>query len=207
MLDAIKSTGNFACLFKDNEILTGGEKVLNALRGWNRGPTCSICKESWFDEQKQRDATMCNRCLREKQKAETEAKDKNKGTNADVSNDKNKNHIYTFSAENNMIPGPIPDELKDLNNIEEAAIKLIKPFLHIYRRKGGGVGFSGNCISFAQNIESFTKSLPWSVKDLTILVIHSENDINKTFNANGNKIRNALKWLKKKIIQNMKILP
>ena len=55
MLDAIKSTGNYECLFKDNEILTGGEKVLNALRGWNRGPTCSICKESWFDEQKQRD--------------------------------------------------------------------------------------------------------------------------------------------------------
>ena len=96
-----------------------------------------------------------------------------------------------------MIPGPIPDELKVLNNIEEAAIKLIKPYLHIYRRKGGGVGFSGNCISFAQNIESFTKSLPWGVKDLPILVIHSENDVNKTFHANGNKIRNALKWLQK----------
>ncbi|CAL4203526.1 unnamed protein product, partial [Meganyctiphanes norvegica] len=58
------------------------------------------------------------------------------------------------------------------------------------------VGFSGNCISFGQNIESFTKNLPWSVKDLPILVIHSEKDRAKTFHANGNRIRNALIWLK-----------
>ena len=87
--------------------------------------------------------------------------------------------------------------MKILNNIEDASIKLIKPFLHIYRRKSGGVGYSGNCISFGQNIESFSKSLPWSVKDLPIIVLQSENQKEKTFYANGNHIRNALKWLKK----------
>ena len=96
---------------------------------------------------------VCDRCKREKTKH---------------------NEVYTYSEDNDMIPGPIPEELKILNNIEEASIKLIKPFLHIFRRKTGGVGYSGNCISFGQNIESFSKSLPWSVKDLPILVLQSD---------------------------------
>ena len=95
-----------------------------------------------------------------------------------------------------MIPGPIPKELADLNDIEEASIKLIKPFLHIYKRRGGGVGFKGNCISFTQNIKCFSESLPWCVQNLPIVVIQSVNDRKeRKFYANANKIRNALKWL------------
>ena len=174
MLNSIKDKGHFECLFKDNNILKGGENMMKDLKNWNRGQACAICEESWFNQSKQLDAAICDRCQRETPEE----------------------NIYKFSDGNDMIPGPIPEQLKILNNIEEAAIKLIKPFLHIYKRKGGGVGFSGNCISFAQNIESFTKSLPWSVKELPILVIHSENDKTRTFHANGDKIRNALKWLK-----------
>merc|ERR1712016_402169 len=73
---------------------------------------------------------------------------------------------YTYSAENDMIPGEVPECLEVLNQIEEAAIKKIKPFLHMYKRRGGNVGFSGNCISFAQNVESFATSLPHPVRDL-----------------------------------------
>ena len=78
-----------------------------------------------------------------------------------------------------MIPGPIPLELEVLNDIEEASIKLIKPFLHIYKRKGGGLGFIGNCISFAQDVKSYLLSLPFYVEDLPIVVIQSVNDKTK----------------------------
>ena len=36
---------------------------------------------------------------------------------------------FTYSANNNMIPGEVPECLEVLNQIEEAAIKKIKPFL------------------------------------------------------------------------------
>ena len=90
MLDAIKRTEKFECLFKDNEILKGGENMMKELRDWNIGQPCSICKELWFNQSKHPDATECNGCKREKP------------------ND----NVYTFSEENDMIPGPIPEELQ-----------------------------------------------------------------------------------------------
>ena len=75
-----------------------------------------------------------------------------------------------------MLPCPVPDCLKELNEIEEASIKLIIPFLHIYKRKGGGVGYTGNCIYFAQNVDTFVQSLPWSVKYLPNIVIKTINN-------------------------------
>ena len=95
-----------------------------------------------------------------------------------------------------MIPGEVPECLAVLNQIEEAAIKKIKPFLHMYRRRGGNVGFSGNCISFAQNVESFATSLPHPVKDLPIVIIQSSNTGERRFQASAKKIRAALVWLK-----------
>ena len=175
MLDAIKRNEKFECLFKDNEILKGGEKMMKELRDWHMGQPCTICKESWFNQSKHPDATECDRCKREKPK---------------------ENEVYTFSEDNDMIPGPIPDVLKILNDIEEASIKLIKPFLHIFRRKGGSVGFKGNCISFPQDIPEFSKTLPWHVQDLPILIIQSKNDTKERgFYANANCIQDALKWL------------
>ena len=80
-----------------------------------------------------------------------------------------------------MVPGKVPDCLSDLNQIEEAAIKKIKPFLHMFKRKGGNIGFTSNCISFSQNIESFAKVLPWPVKDLPIIIVQSKDSKKKFF--------------------------
>ena len=174
MFNEIKLGNKFQCLFAKSDILDSGALFKKHLREDSLGPTCIICKESWFNAFKHTTSLMCDRCNKEKPKA---------------------NEYYTFSEENNMIPGPIPDELNILNNIEEASIKLIKPFLHIYKRRGGGVGFKGNCISFAQNIENFTKRLPYSVKDLPIILIQESNTCERKFNANAQNIRNALIWL------------
>ena len=98
---------------------------------------CSICEEKWFDMHFHKELGICNRCRNEKHKDKV---------------------CHTFSKENNMIPGPQPQCLKVLNDVEKAAIKLIKPSLYIYKRKGGGVGFSGNCISFAQDVCTFAEN-------------------------------------------------
>ena len=175
MFGAIKRRKTFEGIFKQSDILDGGTKSKKDLREHNLGPICIICKESWFNAFKHATGTICDRCNREKP---------------------NENECYTFSEENNMIPCSIPNELSILNDIEEASIKLIKPFLHIYKRKGGGVGFKGNCISFAQNIINYSRSLPYCVKDLPIIIIQSINTKERKFYANAKNIRNALKWLK-----------
>ena len=176
MLDEIKAKDKFECLFNDNEILRGAEKMNKELNDWSMQSKCSICEESWFDKKFHADLGICDRCRKEKYKEK---------------------ECYTFSKENDMIPGRVPGCLKELNDIEEASIKLIKPFLHIYKRKGGGVGYTGNCISFAQNVDTFVQSLPWSVKDLPIIVIQTINDTKqRKFCANATKIRKALLWLR-----------
>ena len=178
MYNDIKNKRRFEKLFENNKIIIGGEKAMKELSDWKFPPNkCCICQQKWFDMHFCKDLGMCNRCRNEKYKDKV---------------------CYTFSNENNMIPGPQPQCLKDLNDVEKAAIKLIKPSLHIYKRKGGGVGYSGNCISFAQDVCTFAKKLPWSVNDLPIIIIQSVNDQKqKRFFASGSKIRAALKELKR----------
>ena len=176
MLNEIKENKPFLSLTKENKAIKFGVKLKKDLKGFKMDDICSICEESWYDKKFCPDLGICNRCRQEKFK--------------DI-------ECYTYSKQNNMIPGPQPLCLKVLNDVEKAAIKLIKPSIHIYKRKGGGVGFSGNCISFAQNIDSFAKSLPWPVKDLPIIIIQSANDSKeRKFFASARKIRNALVWLK-----------
>ena len=176
--DAIKHKRKFDCLFSENDVILASKKFREELQEKTKmGPKCSICKQSWLNTYNFSDGTICDKCHREKP-GEMEC--------------------YKYSEENDMHPGPIPKELEVLNDIEEASIKLIKPFLNIYKRKGGGTGFKGNCISFAQNIKSYSKSLPCPVQDLPIIIIQSVNDTKqKKFFANAKKIRDALKWLKK----------
>ena len=155
MLNEIKNNNPFVSLMKDNVVLKSGVNFKKELKDFKKDNICTICEQSWYDQKFCPELDICNGCRLEKYK--------------DL-------ECHTFSKENNMIPSPQPYCLKILNDVEKAAIKLIKPSIHIYKRKGGGVGFSGNCISFAQNVESFAKSLPWSVKDLPIIIIQSAND-------------------------------
>merc|ERR1711860_47020 len=109
----------------------------------------------------------------------------------------NEVEVMMFSEENDMIPGPIPECLEQLTNIEESSIKMIKPCLNVYRRKGGSYGFSGHCISFAQDVNEFATVLPWPVSDLPIILLKSDKHKNKReFAASASKIRKALLWLK-----------
>ena len=89
----------------DNPIIEKADNFREIMANWNREEPCKICKESWFDQD---NATrgpnigVCQRCRNDKEK-----------------------EIRMFSEMNRMIPGPQPDCLKDLNEIEKGAIRLI----------------------------------------------------------------------------------
>ena len=106
-----------------------------------------------------------------------------------------------FSELNEMIPGPQPDCLKDLNEIEKGAIRLIIPYVTMFKNKAGGRGYSGHSISFYQDMASFAQTLPTSlprpIEDLQIILIKTSKTKGdkKEFKASGSKIRAALEWL------------
>ena len=81
----------------------------------------------------------------------------------------------------------MPECLRVLNQVEVAAISLIKTHLRIYKRQHGNLGLSGNCISFAQDIHEFAKTLPRAVNDLPIVLVKSVKDKERKFLANGKK--------------------
>ena len=70
---------------------------------------CSVCKEAWFDISK----GVCTRCKRDKLLPKK------------------------FSAENFMIPSPVPPELQGLTQVEEMLIARAFPIMNIYCKSRG----------------------------------------------------------------------
>ncbi|GES80914.1 uncharacterized protein LOC105316640 [Rhizophagus clarus] len=80
-----------------------------------------------------------------------------------------------FSAENNMDPGEVPDELRDLTEIEKMLIARVFPVMSIYRLRGGQNGYRGNVINFPQDVQEFATKLPRHPSSLDVLVIHRQS--------------------------------
>ena len=55
-----------------------------------------------------------------------------------------KNNVKKFSARNNMDPGEVPEELRDLTQIEEMLIAQIFPIVSVYCLHGGQYAYRGN---------------------------------------------------------------
>src|SRR4051794_21583926 len=64
-----------------------------------------------------------------------------------------------FSAENNIDPGEVLDELKGLSEIEQILIAQVFTVITVYRLRGSQNGYRGNIINFPQDIEGFTNKL------------------------------------------------
>ncbi len=58
-----------------------------------------------------------------------------------------KNEIKRFSADNNMDPGEVPEELQGLTEIEEMLIARIFPIVSVYCLRGGQYAYRGNVLS------------------------------------------------------------
>ncbi|KAK3916400.1 ATP-dependent DNA helicase [Frankliniella fusca] len=108
-------------------------------------------------------------------------------------------HCVRFRSENNMDPGSVPVELKDLSFVEEQLISQVHPVIALFKLKGIQYGYSGNVINFCQDVNSFTKQLPMKLKDLpSILTVKFDNKVSNAhyFRVRAEKVVNALKWLK-----------
>ena len=57
-----------------------------------------------------------------------------------------------FSKENNMDPGVVPPELKDLTIVEQQLISRISPCINLHMLKHGGLAANGNCVAFPQEV-------------------------------------------------------
>ena len=177
-LDSISKKHGLSKSLIDNPILEKTTKFREIMSGWNREEPCKVCRESWFDQDnatKGPNIGVCQRCRHDKEE------------------------IQMFSELNRMISGPQPECLKDLNEIEKGAIRLIIPYITMFKNKAGGRGYSGHSISFYQDIANFAqtlpKSLPRPIEDLQIILVKTSKGKTKEFKANGDKIRAALEWL------------
>ncbi|KAK3926025.1 52 kDa repressor of the inhibitor of the protein kinase [Frankliniella fusca] len=109
------------------------------------------------------------------------------------------NKCVDFQASNNMDPGEVPSELKDLSFIEEQLISLIHPVSSVFKLKGLQFGYSGNVINFSQDVSSFAKKLPHKVEELpsVLLLKYQDEKTNaKYFSVRADKVVKALQWLK-----------
>ncbi|EXX58012.1 hypothetical protein RirG_201910 [Rhizophagus irregularis DAOM 197198w] len=76
-----------------------------------------------------------------------------------------------FSADNNMDPGEVPDELQGLTDIEEMLIAQVFMVMSVYRLQGGQNSYKGNVINFPQDVREFTRHLPRNPSSLDVLVV------------------------------------
>ena len=105
----------------------------------------------------------------------------------------------TFSAENDMDPGPVPEELTGLTQVEEMLISADLPMMTIVRLpRGGQHSYSGNVINLPQDLSRLVRSLPRLITDTDIVVVRKRLDENThhDFRVRRGVVHRALLWLK-----------
>ena len=134
--------------------------------------TCDICREAkpTTDVTRKR----CDRCTNEKP---TDGKP------------------YKFSPENNMFPGQAPEVLRNLSTVEQCAIAPVSCLMKIVLLRGGGSKLKGSAISFPQDVNTFARTLPHRPEHLPLIIIKMPHQ-QHVLEANSNKMRAALIWLK-----------
>ena len=150
---------------------------------------CVVCCEAWplpLNSRKQKLKTfVCSRCTRDQ------------------------GNVKKFSAENNMIPSPVPKELHGLTQIEEMLIARVFPVFSLYTKPGGQRAYKGHCINSPQNIQHLADSLPRYPKQLPIIIVRVNGKTNssKDLTVRREKVSSALHWLIKHnpVYQDIKI--
>ena len=134
---------------------------------------CTVCFEAWPLKSKPKAPYVCSRCFRDKKSQKK------------------------FSVENSLIPSSVPDELKDLTQIEEMLFARALPIMRVYIKRGGQRGYSGHCINLLQKVSELATCLPRYPRDLAVIIV-KVNGIDNTFRdvtVRKQKVLNALLWL------------
>lgn len=103
---------------------------------------CNVCNQRFFDLNTIDD--ICKRCRQYAQNGE----------------------LNPFSHQNDMQPGDIPPEMSILTFVEQAAISRVQAMVFVYKLKFGQMGYSGQVISFPQDVNSLANSLPLLIDDI-----------------------------------------
>lgn len=103
-----------------------------------------------------------------------------------------------YSADNNIDPGPVPLELKDLSYIKQLLIAQVHPIVSIFKIKSAQYAYSGNVINFRQNISEYIRRLPIHPKDLSSMILFNKETLTGIvqFKVRSQKLYTALVWLK-----------
>ncbi|KAK3910036.1 Stress response protein nst1 [Frankliniella fusca] len=76
-----------------------------------------------------------------------------------------------FTAENDMDPLDVPEELKDLTYIEKQLIARVHCVISLYRFKKCQYKYKGQVINFSQDVQHVADKLPHLVEDLNNVVV------------------------------------
>ncbi len=129
---------------------------------------CTICKEAWPTRHNlASEVFICYWCKRDKKSPKK------------------------FSAENDMDPGTVPEQLRGLTQVEEMLISRVCPIMRVYRKHGGQRGYKGHVLNLPQDIQSFLNRLPSRVADLPVLIVrrHGAEDTHRDFTVRRHKER------------------
>jgi hypothetical protein len=109
-----------------------------------------------------------------------------------------KNIIKSFSEDNNMNPKPSPPEMSGLIVIEQQLISRISQCINVHLLNHGGIGSSGHCVTFPQEVDEPTIFFPRLPKEIEILKVkkQGQNDTSTDFIVRRYKVQNAHTFLK-----------
>ena len=137
---------------------------------------CWRCEEARFESNIDPKTGLCEKCTRTKPK--------------------DPDGVWKFSRENHMHPGIVPEQLKNLTTIEQAAIGRLHPQMSIIKYRGGGDEMRGHAVLLQQDVGEFYTRLPLRPQDMPMVALIPNYPTRVPLYANQWKIKYALEWLK-----------
>jgi len=138
---------------------------------------CCVCHEAWPLKTKPNNYAnyICSHCVRDKSVPKK------------------------FSADNSMIPSPVPNELQGLTQFEEMLIARAFPVMHVYTKpRGGQRAYKGHVLILPQDVQQLAEILPRCPKDLPVIIFTvsgKDNNFSSDFVVRRKKVEEALHWL------------
>ena len=147
--------------------LSQEEKVSSEMKAFHNAirrkiMQCNVCFEAWpitVGSRKTEHNYLCTRCIRDKGVPKK------------------------FSAENKMIPGPVPAELQGLSQCEEMLIARAFPVMQVYLKpRYGTVCYKGHVVTLPHNVQKIADILPHCSADLPVVTFSVEGQDGKNNN-------------------------
>ena len=103
--------------------------------------------------------------------------------------------IPAQSILNNLSVPQAPQELQDLNSIEQRLICRVHPYMKLILLPYGQSAMNGQSINFPYDLEEMVQK-PVSSDDMIIVTTETKEGLPKEYVSNMKKVKNALMWLK-----------